>query len=568
MLPFERTVHKRRISDIMQEEGMMGGAGGGPLSAAVVNRGRSGNDAGHGNNIFDHVQGEDGIESVPTGMNFITDQISRWIRNPSTLRRDVAGLLGFPVNVAADAKALADRVKTADDHAARTDVGRDLGNALREFENQFILFELDGSFNVDANGDSMSANTGGTFFSTSFIDSMRTRVEYHALPNLSFISTGALIDLCRCPAVFVSSDEGLRAFVLGVSMFPVPAILNARRDWNDWYQANSTRQPIFGTDFRTKMGKLHLVYNEGVLIRRALMLVKSQFMSSPHMDPREREIMHDFFNMEYALWIDLVLDQHSHLRGNHLESLKRRARIFMRPADVVERCVYDVLRIESSSNAEESLKYEAQRQDLYYANLVHGAAVRVPLSDIWCAHNELEHSDRDTGKFFDVMWKSLRDVLKTSLGDRFAIGGGAAAAAAAAEQRRTSDFVDALVKSVRRMRDTKSLMKELWEQSQEFRVSDRVHMVEIQVLQRLKRDGIFPFMDRLPDSQVLGPRPRDGFMQNIHLCFYMRRLVRSLSCRVLFTEVVVQHHSKQRHSYPLHFNHSNPLHYSTAGRFS
>ncbi len=48
-------------------------------------------------------------------------------------------------------------------------------------------------------------------------------------------------------------------------------------------------------------------------------------------------------------------------------------------------------------------------------------------------------------------------------------------------------------------------------------------MVEIQILQRLKGDGEFPWLDRRVE-----PSGRDGAnntlaLQNIHLCFFMRR---------------------------------------------
>lgn len=67
-------------------------------------------------------------------------------------------------------------------------------------------------------------------------------------------------------------------------------------------------------------------------------------------------------------------------------------------------------------------------------------------------------------------------------------------------------------------------MKEIWEESKEYRISDRIHMVEIEILQRLKNDGVFPYMDRpAPRQQKPGVQP----MQNMHVCFFMRRWVPS-----------------------------------------
>lgn len=540
MEPFGRTIHKRRLADIMQDEGMV--AASAPAVRQGIRLGLDHQSAGRGSgNIFSQVQGGQeeggggGVEGVPTGLRFVTDGIMRWIRTPQTFMRRVLTALDLAPGAEADAVQLAEDVKVANNSNLRIDVGRQLGEALRAFDAQFMLFELDGSFNMNIDGDTISANAGGTLFSMEFIDSLRVHTKYHGLPNSRFISTATIIALCRCPAVLVSSDLMLGCALDMITMSPVQEHFDRNRQFELWYNENE-HQPVRSDQFKAQMNRLMLVYSYPALVRRAIMLVKSQLIPSDCMDPREKEILHDFFDMDFSLWVAHITEEHMFFPDNAKEEAKGLFRSTMRPVESVERCVYDILTTESSLGAEESVKYEAQRQDLYYANLVHGAAVRVPLSDIWCAHNELEHSDRDSGKFFDVMWKSLRDVLKTSLGDRFSDGGAAAAAAAAAQhQRRASDFVDALVKSVRRMKDTKSLMKELWEQSQEFRVSDRVHMVEIQILQRLKRDGIFPYLDRSPDAPSVPPRlarrptGRMGFVQNMHLCFYMRRY--ACACR-------------------------------------
>ena len=171
---------------------------------------------------------------------------------------------------------------------------------------------------------------------------------------------------------------------------------------------------------------------------------------------------------------------------------------------------------------------------------------------------ELEHSDRDTDSFFKVMWKGLRDVLQVSvtsqmssaLGARGGQGGGIADNSLSGVE-----FVNHLIKSIRRVKETKRLMKEIWEQvglsvqgrldvyilwlqlfsvliicnmwqSKDYRISDRVHMTEIQILQRLKNDGVFPYLDRNTSSST-AKNGKMG-MQNIHLCFFMRRQVTHL----------------------------------------
>ena len=83
------------------------------------------------------------------------------------------------------------------------------------------------------------------------------------------------------------------------------------------------------------------------------------------------------------------------------------------------------------------------------------------------------------------------------------------------------------MKSVSRLRDTKKLMKQIWDESNECQISDRVHMAKIQILQRLCVDGLFPYLNRPLSSAAHG---RNINMQNIHVCFYMRRWDGRLVC--------------------------------------
>jgi hypothetical protein len=48
-------------------------------------------------------------------------------------------------------------------------------------------------------------------------------------------------------------------------------------------------------------------------------------------------------------------------------------------------------------------------------------------------------------------------------------------------------------------------------------------MTEIQILQRLKNDGVFPYLDR--NTSAAATKNGKRGMQNIHLCFFMRRWV-------------------------------------------
>lgn len=136
----------------------------------------------------------------------------------------------------------------------------------------------------------------------------------------------------------------------------------------------------------------------------------------------------------------------------------------------------------------------------------------------------MEHTDRDTDAFFRVMWKGLRDVLEASLNTQLGIL--SKSSVSGVSSLSGTEFVNHLVKSVRRIKETKRLMKEIWEESKSYRISDRVHMTEIQVLQRLKNDGVFPWLDRNPRDSRFASNGGGMRMENLHLCFFMRRYLK------------------------------------------
>lgn len=45
------------------------------------------------------------------------------------------------------------------------------------------------------------------------------------------------------------------------------------------------------------------------------------------------------------------------------------------------------------------------------------------------------------------------------------------------------------------MKDIRDAMVEILSESKKFRISDEVHMTEVQVLSRLKRDGLIDWFD-------------------------------------------------------------------------
>lgn len=58
--------------------------------------------------------------------------------------------------------------------------------------------------------------------------------------------------------------------------------------------------------------------------------------------------------------------------------------------------------------------------------------------------------------------------------------------------------------------EAKKIMKEVWEKSKSYRISDKVHMVEVELLQRLKRDDAFPWVD-------------SDKIHTLQACFFLRR---------------------------------------------
>jgi hypothetical protein len=70
--------------------------------------------------------------------------------------------------------------------------------------------------------------------------------------------------------------------------------------------------------------------------------------------------------------------------------------------------------------------------------------------------------------------------------------------------------------ATRRVKDIKRVMKEIWEESKSYRISDTVHMTEMQVLRRLCRDGVLP---QFEDADLIMQRKMDP----LHVCFLFRR---------------------------------------------
>jgi hypothetical protein len=69
------------------------------------------------------------------------------------------------------------------------------------------------------------------------------------------------------------------------------------------------------------------------------------------------------------------------------------------------------------------------------------------------------------------------------------------------------------LQAVQHMKDVRDAMVDVWRQSSRFRVSDEAHMVELQVLRRLKSDGLIGWFDE----------PGGTALTTLEVCAWFRR---------------------------------------------
>ncbi len=462
--------------------------------------------------------------SMQTGSRTQWENIKRMLSGPYNNFIGKGRNLGRYLNILPPAQTevtdFASRVKNAENEQDRGRVGADLAKLLKKFDEKFTLYEMEGDFNIDSdNSSNIARGLDESFFSREYVLEVASNQHFHMLPNCKFISNCAIIDLCRCPVVFVMDDDKLGELVDSMSISVEKA--NLQPDFHTWLQTIDERN-VNSEQQRVESLKLLYAYSFGSLMKRALMRIRSYFTNGLNIESNKSQEVRDHFNMNYTLWVRLLAEKYViNIDPNDKEDMDNLFQLTA-PCSTVNMCVAELLNRASYVPPEEAMKLKAQEQDLFYANLVHGSSVRIPLADIWAPNNQLEHTDRDSNKFFDIMWKSLREVLKNSMGDisSSAEAGGGGVSGVPRAQNKAADFVDSLTKSVSRLRDTKKLMRQIWEESNEYRISDRVHMAEIQVLQRLGADGVFPYLNREAPATAAA---RGNFIQNIHLCFYMRR---------------------------------------------
>jgi hypothetical protein len=380
---------------------------------------------------------------------------------------------------------------------------------------RFLPYKLGGYFNLDAKLQLLQSQ-GATVntLTSSFLKSLRDYKEFKKVDKNMWISMAAFIDLARCPAVFCLDNQSLRYLLNMVCKRPGQETKACNAAFKEWLQNNPPESESVEDEYYEKA---NYIYNTTELVRASLMQLKACFsLVALDSTSAERQEIQTFFNMDYSEWLKLLVEQHSSFPEYNTPT-KMNGLVFSLQ---MEKEVKDAITINHAMAAEflgMDFGRKAQQLDLYYANLVHGAAIKVPLGEIWCPSNELEHSDRDTDKFFEVMWKNLKEMLKKIMSSSTAVN-----------SKGMVEYTNSLIKSIKSVRDIKRYMKEIWEESKMYRISDRVHMVEVQILQRLKADGVFQWFDSEGQGPTTGgTAPR---AQNLHVCFFMRRCIVFFKC--------------------------------------
>lgn len=152
--------------------------------------------------------------------------------------------------------------------------------------------------------------------------------------------------------------------------------------------------------------------------------------------------------------------------------------------------------------------------DFYYARLVCGAAVSTNMKMIWVPATADTFDQQDLANAKAVVWEAIGKIMakyaETNGHDRVVdlVGGNNNLLVEREQQnaesvQRLGTFLKAL----------KTEIESSWAARDRYRVSDQVHMVEVELLRRLHRDGAFPHFQRLQGSHELVLRA----------CFLMRR---------------------------------------------
>jgi hypothetical protein len=510
----ESAKRRRSIHMLMREESMI-----------PEYQSRNGNSAAT-NSIYLPHNSFGGTSTVFTGaipgeeiVSFMLNQSARMIQR---LKEALSTKRGTTDLV----KAEADNIKAAN-FVGDTASALHFGNSLASYDRQFKLWECDGWFNIDhASQAAFNINPENVpTLSIVFVKSLSSDAHFHQVDIDLFVSTEFIMHMARCPAVR-SMNPLLIYRIMNICGFKSTS---TDQKFQTWY-GHMNRDSEWSVA-REKLVRLFNVMHVGALFQRGLCMIYSNFLVNQDVNEANNnpfKLLQDYFNMELLSWKQGIQGMEAARRATEPTDANEDPGFDVNQFPIPPSVVSWVKNFSETVSAGEvqhrasSSRIQAQQLDLYYANLVHGASVKVPLSEIWCPNNEMEHTDRDTDAFFKIMWNSLKDVLEQVVTD----GGSGNVPSAASAANGGADIYDKLIKSIRGIKASKKVMKEIWEASKDYRISDRVHMTEVQVLQRLKVDGVFRWIDREWTGGFMngpGEGGQSQRMQNAHICFYMRR---------------------------------------------
>jgi len=162
---------------------------------------------------------------------------------------------------------------------------------------------------------------------------------------------------------------------------------------------------------------------------------------------------------------------------------------------------------ENSENGKKA--FEAMNLDHYYARLICGAAVSTNIKFVWVPGSLDGPDEQDMTNLKAIMWHSIAKCIDQMLdsmnidvatGTRPSTNRGGGNALRGTNTNDRSNFHDpsrVLEEQTDLYRQLQSFVKKFktciedeWAAKKEFRISDCVHMVEMEIVRRLQRDGL------------------------------------------------------------------------------
>ena len=279
-----------------------------------------------------------------------------------------------------------------------------VSNALAQFDKHFMPRELQGQWvnsffvhapflhlaaasvagylNTDNSEDALPENNNNITFSREFLQSISLKEKFVMTPQGTFITWAAFIHLCKCEAVLALSDKSMLAILISMSYNPedMDAVFDA------WCEEVGRSKYMTNYDLDKQTTMINIMFGSVALMKRAITNFRSVFLIQGENKSLQQGDLAIFLNMDYQVWLRELWDEH--VPTCRKAECQNNFEIFFRkvgtPASAAIRMVQvhaeAQMALHGTSN---DVFEEAQRLDLFYANLVHGAAVRVPMSEVW-----------------------------------------------------------------------------------------------------------------------------------------------------------------------------------------